>query len=160
MILLLLLLFGANGLESQGPPFRPGGGRPLRVDPRQPLSFGTLLGGVAQTVARTDPLNAAQIRIRGTGDSDLLVSFLLPPALIGPGGASVPLTFGAGSAGYSPTRDVDDQRPFDPSAPTVLGLPRNGQGMIYLGGTALPPAQATAGSYGATIVLTISHLGN
>jgi len=32
--------------------------------------------------------------------------------------------------------------------------------MIYLGGTALPPAQATAGSYAATIVLTISHLGN
>jgi hypothetical protein len=32
--------------------------------------------------------------------------------------------------------------------------------MIYLGGTATPPASVPAGSYTGTITLTISYLGN
>jgi hypothetical protein len=72
----------------------------------------------------------------------------------------VPLVFGPGTGGYSATQDIDSQVGFDPWVPTVLALPQNGRGMIYLGGTALPPAQAPAGAYSATVTLTISYVGN
>ena len=72
----------------------------------------------------------------------------------------MPLSFGPAAAGYSPTRDIDSQIAFDPQVPNVLPLPNNGRGIIYLGGTATPPAQATVGAYAATITLTISYVGN
>ena len=137
-----------------------GQGRPTRVRPQQDLAFGSLLAGVPTTVLPTDGLNAGQIRISGRGDSELLVSFFFPAGLVGPGGASVPLSFGPGTAGYSESRSIGDQVLFDPSVPTALRLPRNGQGMIYLGGTATPPHTVPAGSYTGTITLTISYLGN
>jgi hypothetical protein len=156
-----LCLLGTGALEALGPPGRaPGGGRPLEATGEQPLDFGVLLGGVPHTVRRDDPLAAARIRIDGRGQGDVLVSFLLPPALVGPGGATVPLTFGAASAGYSPTRNIADQVVFDPASPAVFGLGEGGQGALFLGGTAETPTQAAAGLYGATIVLTISYVGN
>lgn len=145
--------------EAQRPP-GVGGGRPLRVQARQALDFGVLLGGLPQVVLPSDAIHAAQIQIAGRGGSEVLVSFLLPSALRGPGGSAVALSFGAGSAGYSPTEDIDAQFAIDPSASNVLMLPRNGRGMLYLGGTATPPAQAAIGSYSATITLTLSYVGN
>lgn len=163
LVTALVALLDVGSLDAQGPPGgRPpgGGGRPLRVDGQQPLAFGELLAGIASTVAPTDPLNAARIRISGQGGADVLVSFLLPTALNGPGGATVPLMFGAGAAGYSPSEDIGAQVSFDPSLPNVFGLPQNGRGALFLGGTAMPPAQAPAGAYMATITLTISYVGN
>lgn len=135
-------------------------GRPTRVQARQDLTFGQLLAGVPTTVFPGDGLNAGQIRISGRRNTEVLVSFFFPQGLTGPGGASVPLTFGPGSAGYSPTRSIGNQIPFDPTAATPLRLPGNGQGLIYLGGTATPPHTVPAGSYTGTVTLTISYLGN
>lgn len=159
---MLALLLGAPALEAQGPPGPrpPGGGRPLRVDARQGLSFGTLLPGVPTVVPSNDALNAASVEVRGRGGSDVLLSFLLPTRLDGPGGAGVPLTFGVGSAGYAPSRDINAQIALDPQASEVLELPRNGRGMIYLGGIASPPAQIPPGTYGATITVTLSYVGS
>jgi hypothetical protein len=137
-----------------------GQGRPTRVRAQQDLAFGELLAGVPTTVLPTDGLNAGQIRIWGRRNAEILVSFFMPGGLDGPGGALVPLSFGPGSAGYSASRTIGDQIAFDPSVPAVLRLPQNGQGMIYLGGTATPPASVNAGSYDGTISLTISYLGN
>ncbi|MEJ2539877.1 MAG: DUF4402 domain-containing protein [Gemmatimonadota bacterium] len=137
-----------------------GQGRPLRVRGEQDLAFGELLAGIATTVAPTDPLGAARLQISGAKDSDVLVSFFLPVALLGPGGAALPLSFGPGSAGYSPDRSIETQLAFDPAVPSVLQLPGNGRGLIYLGGTALTPSSIPAGSYDATITVTISYVGN
>lgn len=159
---LLAMLVTAPALEAQGPPGPrpPDGGRPLRVDARQALSFGTLLPGVPTVVPSNDALNAASLEIRGQGGSDVLLSFLLPTQLDGPGGAGVPLTFGVGSAGYSPSQDINAQIALDPQASEVLALPGNGRGAIYLGGVALPPTQIPAGTYGATITVTLSYVGS
>lgn len=135
-------------------------GRPLRVDARQSLDFGTLLAGIPQVILPTDPVGAASLRISGRNRSEVLVSFLLPPALDGPGGAVVPLVFGPGSAGYSPTQNIGAQTFFDPSVPTPVRLPQNGRGTVFLGGTAHPPPTALPGAYIATITLTISYVGN
>jgi hypothetical protein len=159
---LLALLVAAPALEAQGPPGPrpPGGGRPLRVDARQALSFGALLPGVPTVVPSNDALNAANVEIRGAGGSDVLISFLLPTQLDGPAGAGVPLTFGVGSAGYSPSQDINAQIALDPQLSEVLQLPVNGRGTVYLGGVASPPTQISAGTYGATITVTLSYVGS
>ncbi|HSM05390.1 MAG TPA: hypothetical protein VK858_12295 [Longimicrobiales bacterium] len=154
---LTVLLLGAP-LEAQGGP--PTRGRPLRVDGQQELNFGQLLTGLPSAVLPNDPLNAARVQVSGEKDSDLLISFFLPAALIGPGGAGVPLIFGPADAGYSAERSVDTQVPFDPAAPSVIRLPGNGRGLLFLGGTALPAGTLPAGDYAATVTLTISYLGN
>ena len=135
-------------------------GRPLRVDGQQELYFGDLLTGLPSAVLRNDPVRAGRIQIAGEHHSDLLVSFLLPSALLGPGGADVPLVFGPTDAGWSPDRDIGLQLPFDPAAPTVIRLPTNGRGLIFLGGTALPAGTLPAGEYTSNVTLTISYLGN
>lgn len=158
LVLLALLACAPTRAQAQGRP--PGGGRPLRVQVQQGLSFGTLLPGVPQTVAPNDPLNAAMVDVRGRGGSDVLVSFLLPMQLDGPAGAGVPVSFPPGSAGYSPTGDIGAQIAFDPYASEVLALPRNGRGMVYLGGIAMPPGQIPSGAYAGTITVTLSYVGN
>jgi hypothetical protein len=155
---LLAAVVAAGSVEAQGRPG--GGGRPLRVQAQQALNFGELLGGLPQVVPSTDPVNAARIQISGRGRSEVLVSFLLPTALDGPGGGAVPLTFGPGSAGYSPDQGIAGQVAFDPETSNVFTLPQNGRGTIYLGGTALPPAQVIVGAYAATITLTVSYIGS
>ena len=132
----------------------------MRVRPQQALDFGVLIGGVPEVVLPNDALRAAQVHVTGEGLSELLVSFLLPSGLAGPGGAMVPLSFGPGAAGYSPDGNIDAQAAFDPDLSEVFALPRNGRGTIYLGGTALPPAQVPSGTYTASITLTISYVGN
>ena len=56
--------------------------------------------------------------------------------------------------------DIGAQVAFDPYASEVLTLPRNGRGMVYLGGVAMPPAQLPSGAYAGTITVTLSYLGN
>lgn len=111
-------------------------------------------------VASNDALNAASVEIRGQGGSDVLISFLLPTQLDGPGAAGVPLTFGVGAAGYSPSQDINAQIALDPQTSEVLTLSQNGRGTVYLGGLALPPPQIPAGTYGATITVTLSYVGS
>jgi hypothetical protein len=134
--------------------------RPLRVDAEQGLAFGDVIPGVPHVVSRTDPIGAARIEIRGANRSDIVLSFLLPLQLTGPGGAGLPLTFGAGAAGFSQSGNINAQVSFDPHSSVVFSLANNGKGTVYLGGTLLPPAQAPTGPYQATITLTISYVGS
>lgn len=157
-VLALGLTSGAVG--AQGPPGGGGGGRPLSARGLQDLSFGDLIPGVSTTVLPTDPVSAARIEIRGQGRSDVLVDFLLPPELSGGGGAAVPLDFPAGSGGYSRDESVEGQTSFDPNSAPVVTLPSNGRGTVFLGGTAAPPAATPAGTYSATLTLTLSYVGN
>ncbi|MDT8342050.1 MAG: hypothetical protein RQ751_11105 [Longimicrobiales bacterium] len=149
----LLLLPGA--LTAQGRPDFPG--RPLRVTGMQPLNFGSLLAGVPTTIPPTDALNAGRFEIRGPNRSEVMVEIILPGALSGPGGASVALAFGPASAGFGET---GVQVVFDPAVPQLIALPNNGRGLIFLGGTAAPPAALPSGSYSAPVILTLSNLSN
>lgn len=146
------IVFGAVSAAAQG--------RPLRARGDQALNFGELLGGIPATILPSDPLNSGQIDIRGEKNADLLVEFLLPAAMEGPAGASIPLAFGPGMGGYSVFNSIASQRPFDPSLPQVVQLDKTGRGMVYLGGTATPPHAAAVGAYTATISITISYMGN
>lgn len=136
-------------------------GQSLRVDVAQQLNFGTLLAGVPETVLPTDALRAARLDLRGSGrGGSFLAWFLLPGQLGGPGGATIPLQFGPGSGGYSPSGAIGSQSAFNPRGFNFFTLPRDGTATLFLGGTAVTPAQAAVGRYTATISLVLFYLGS
>ena len=74
------------------------------------LSFGLVLPGVPRPVARTDAGASGEFSIRGQKNSLVLLEFSLPAALTGPGGAAMPVSFGANDGGYSATGAIGSRR--------------------------------------------------
>lgn len=133
------------------------GGRPVTATGSQGITFGTVFPGVVTTVSRTDALNAGQFQIRGARGAQVQVVFTLPAAMTGPGGASMPLVFGAGDAGYAQTNAIASATAFDPRVPLVTTLSQQGRLFLYLGGQIQPPAQLAPGAYTATITVTVTY---
>lgn len=149
--LCLLLFAGATALPAQR------GRRPIRAQGVRSLAFGTLLPGVPQPVARTDPLRSGQFDLTGQRFSAVQLSFSLPSVMNGPGGATLPLSFGSNDAGFSVSQTVAAQVGFDPRAPFTATLSRNGRGSVFLGGTARPLPSQRPGSYSGTVTLTVVY---
>jgi len=133
-------------------------GHPLTVTGVRGLTYGTVLPGVARIILRTDPANSGQFDIRGPNRSQVLLSFVLPAAMIGPSGALMPLSFGAGDAGYSQSQLIGSQVGFDPSQPFTATLSNNGRGSVFVGGRANPATNQRAGGYTATLTLNVTVL--
>ena len=133
----------------------------MQVLGEQDLHFGDLLGGVAHEVSPLDPVQAGQFRIR-SGNRTVEVDFLLPSELLRNGGGHIPLQFGPGAGAYRGQGGSDPLVPFNPVDPVLLegSGPGGGWTWFYLGGTALPPAQAPLGAYSGTITITIADLGS
>jgi hypothetical protein len=148
--LCILLFGGAPSLCAQG-------GRPIRAQGVRSLDFGTLLPGVAQPIARTDPLRSGQFDVTGQKFSTVQLSFTLPAVMTGPAGAALPLSFGGNDAGFSESQSVASQVGFDPRAPFLATLSKNGRGSVFLGGTARPVAAQRPGSYSGTVTLTVVY---
>jgi hypothetical protein len=133
-------------------------GRPLTVTGVRDVTFGVVLPGVPRVVLRSDPANSGQYDIRGPKGSQVLLTFVLPVAMTEPGGALMPLTFGAGDAGYSQSQAIGSQVGFDPKQPFTATLSNNGRGSVFLGSTANPATNQRAGAYTATIILNVTVL--
>lgn len=134
-------------------------GRPLTVTGTRNLAFGTVMPGVPEPVTRSDAVRSGEFRLRGERNSLIQFNFVLPASMAGPAGATLPLSFGATDAGFSPTESITNQVGFDPRAAATGRLSNNGRGSIYLGGTANPGPAQRAGAYAATITLTVSYTG-
>lgn len=132
------------------------GQRPITVTGVQTLSLGTLLPGVPTTVARTDPVNSGQFVVNGPHGTQAQLTFTLPSVMTGPAGATLPLVFGGGDAGYSQAQNIGSQVGFDPRQPFVVTFSPQGRGSVYLGGTGRPTATQRAGTYSATITLNVA----
>lgn len=132
-------------------------GKPVTVTGIRNLTFGTVLPGVPRVVLRTDPANSGQFDIK-VPKSPVLLTFVLPLTMTGPGGALLPLTFGASDGGYSQTQTIGSQVGFDPKQSYTATVPNNGRASIFLGATATPATNQRAGAYTATIVLTVTVL--
>lgn len=135
-------------------------GQGLQVSGEQDLNFGELLSGIPTTIARTDALNSGQIVIRGARGTDIEVTLLLPDDLVGPGGATIPVSFPPGSAGFAPFFFIFIQQAFDPGVPNTFRIGFFGQSAIYLGGTATAPLQSPAGVYSNTVTAVVANLSN
>jgi len=136
-----------------------GSGPPLRVRGQQSLAFNTLIPGVPEPVARTDPARSGQLELRGRKGTPLVLQFILPAEMAGPGGATLPLKFGPDDAGFATSQRRGSQQGFDPSAPYTAFLPTNGHGFVFIGGTAQPRVSQPAGSYSATVTLIVADPG-
>jgi len=134
-------------------------GRPLVPAGIQDLTFGTLIPGIQVHVLRTDPVGSGQFSLRGQKDSQVQMQFILPATMAGPLSATLPLSFGATDGGFSATESITNQAAFDPRGPALGTLSGNGRATIFLGGTAIPAPTQAAGSYSATITLTVSYTG-
>lgn len=148
-LLVLLSLAGAS-LGAQG--------RPLTVSGVRALAFGTVLPGIPQTVLRTDAVNGGQFDITGPKLSNVQITFSLPGAMTGPGGASLPLSFGGSAAGFSASQSIGSQVGFDPQQSFAGQLSQNGRASVYIGGTAQPQAFQNAGSYTAILTMSVTIL--
>jgi hypothetical protein len=148
LVLLGFVVFGVP-LQAQG--------KPIAVTGIRGVTFGAVLPGVPRVVLRTDPANSGQIDLKGTKGA-VSLTFVLPIQMTGPGGAVMPISFGASDAGYSATQAIGSQVGFDPKQPFTAMLPTNGRGSVFLGATANPRTNQRAGAYTATITLNVTVL--
>lgn len=149
---LLLLGLATPPLEAQG------GARPIRVTATRALAFGSLFTGYAFTVSPADPIRSAAFDLSGPNRTTVELQFVLPAALVGPGGATMPLSFLGNAAGFA-TQSQGQMRLFDPTTPQSATLSSNGRGFVYLGGTITPAALQRSGSYSGTVILYVAVTG-
>ncbi len=117
------------------------------------LNFGDLTPGIAAAVTPDNAGSRGSIALVGNGRTTVVIS--LPPALIGPGGAQLPLSFGATDAAYALANDPT-LTPFDPKQPLGLTIPSSAGGAtIYLGGLAQPGTVQRPGLYAGTITVNV-----
>lgn len=123
------------------------------------LGFGNVLPGVATTVQPTDAVRSGQFNITGPVLGRVEITFALPTVLSAGVGPTVPISFGATSAGYSASGSIAGQTAFDPRTPFRVTLSLLGRGSVFLGGVLTPPSSQAAGSYTATVTITVAAVG-
>jgi hypothetical protein len=122
--------------------------------PVQGLRFGTLIPGVPAAVSSVDGAGRAAIEVSGRGQ--ITATFTLPAGLRTTGGELLPILFGA-TDGRIVNASNGNVEIFDPRAEHrfSIGGSQN-RATIYLGGTALPAANQTAGEYEGEITLRVT----
>ena len=134
--------------------------RPLVVIARRDLTFGTILPGIPSRVLTTNVGGSGLFEIKGAEHEAVRIEFLLPSSLTSDGGDELPLTFGPGDGAAVADGAGGHGVSFDPRQPLIATLGANGILFIQLGGTALPSSGQDAGSYRATIFLSVFDLGS
>jgi len=154
--LLCLLGLGAipASLSGQGP-------NAPQIKKTEDMEFGDVLAGASY---RLDPLvdGAGSFEVDGSGGAEVLLVFILPLELVGPGGSTVPISFGDADGILSPEKkEPESGGRFDPRIPiTYISPNNNGKAYVWLGGTVSPGFSVRAGEYEGTIVIEASYTGN
>lgn len=121
----------------------------------QNLNFGNVIPGVPTTILKSNAASSGQFRITGGGFfRSVTVRLTLPVVMNGPAGATMPISFTSTDAGISWQGTIGSQTTFDPNAPFTYTL-WLGSGTVFLGGRVSPAPAQPAGSYTATITLTV-----
>jgi Domain of unknown function (DUF4402) len=131
----------------------------LSVSGVRNLAFGDVIPGVPNTVQPTDLIRSGQFDIVGPSLAQVEITFALPTTLSGGGGATMPISFGATSAGYSSSGAIGSQAPFDPRAPFRTNLSLLGRGSTFIGGALGPAGTQTAGSYSGSVAMAVALVG-
>jgi hypothetical protein len=135
---------------------------PLVVQAQRDLQFGEVFRGRPSSVTPRDR-RAALFKVEFEVGADLLLTFLLPPALLGPGGQALPLRFGPGDGLL--TRQAGAKSGgtvamiFDPTRPIVAVVGADERVFLALGGTAAPTVTQALAAYRGTIILVVATLG-
>lgn len=123
------------------------------------LAFGNVLPGVTTSVQPSDAVRSGQFNITGPSLGRIEITFTLPTALTRAGGTTMPISFGSTSAGYSASGSIVGQTAFNPHSPFRANLSVLGRGSVFLGGALTPAGSQAAGSYTATMTITVALVG-
>jgi len=134
--------------------------RPLVVVARRDLRFGTVIRGVSTTVLPSDVRGAGLFEINGSKHESVRIEFLLPENLGSDDGDALPIFFGPGDGAAATDMGRFHGVPFDPRQPLIATLGANGKLYVRLGGTVVPGHGQTAGTYRATVFLSVFDLGS
>jgi hypothetical protein len=123
------------------------------------LAFGTILTGSTSSVSTTSG-KAAEWKAHESLSLSTSVSFSLPTALTrAGGGGSMPVTFCSTCAVYRiNTNNPVGGTTFNPASGTSLLLSVASDIYIWLGASVSPPLNQAAGSYSASVVVTVTNL--
>lgn len=136
-------------------PVRVDGQDAAHVAPVQDLAFGQLFPGIATRVGTGDVSRRGEVQLEGRGQYH--IQFLLPEAMTSAGGTSLPLRFGAGDAALV-RGSAGTPRTFDPTVGTTVSFSGGVlDAQVFLGGTADPDPDQTAGVYSATITILLAR---
>lgn len=132
---------------------------PLTVTGQQDLDFGDVFPGVASTVAVADA-SAGRWLTTGSSGAEIQLAFTLPANLVS-GANTLPIVFGANSAGYNIANIAGAATTFDPAsgATSNLGV-APAELYVWIGGTVTPAVTQPQGLYTGTINLTVNYTGN
>ncbi len=128
---------------------------PLTVTGTQVLDFGDVIPGVPSTLL-PDDANAGSFTVAGYSTLEVTLDFGTLPANLASGPNNLPISFGAGSAGYG-AAGVDST--FDPGSVATTNLVSGGL-LVFIGGTVSPTPTQAAGAYSGTVSLTVAYTGS
>ncbi len=126
------------------------------------LAFGNVLPGVPKNISKQATGNAAEFYVTGIEGDEITLDFDLPRYL-STSGATMPVFF------FETDCAVDSTDPPDQSAPSYddlnpyqsIAYRIGSDGLtVWLGGRVVPGLVQKAGSYTATIRLTVAYTGN
>ncbi|MEP7227587.1 MAG: DUF4402 domain-containing protein [Gemmatimonadales bacterium] len=120
------------------------------------LAFGTILSGTTTAVSKTSA-SSAQWRFTGTFPLGGTAFLTLPTTLTGPGPA-IPITFSTTDGQYNTVNNPVGGTSFNPHNSQSVPALFNGTVYVWLGASMSPPANQTPGTYGGTVVLTVTGM--
>jgi len=118
------------------------------------LSFGSVTRGIPATVSPSDVVNSGQWNLGVPLLSTPRLTFTLPTNLIGPGGATLPITFGNSDA-WRRVGGLGAGTFFNPNSPVSFFVLLGGSVTVRLGGRVSPSVSQVAGYYQGTVILTV-----
>jgi hypothetical protein len=120
------------------------------------LAFGFLTLGVQTTVLPGDPVKSGQWTITGPVGQRIQIRLTVPNQLLGPSGATLPVSIRNGDAFVRGTWTGAVSNSFNPSANVNFQFTGGTQAIVRLGGKVTPAANQQPGPYSNTAVCTIT----
>jgi hypothetical protein len=131
---------------------------PISVANEQDLEFGDVIPGYSTTVL-PGALASGRFQVSGAGVLEVALDFDLPTELEHTTSTStLPVAFGAGSAGFGATSAAASTT-FDPAVSQEANLSA-GALFVFIGGTVTPAVAQEAGTYTGTITLDVAYTGS
>jgi len=119
------------------------------------LSFGSVTRGIPASISPSDVVNSGQWNIGVAALRTIRLTFTLPTNLTGPGGATLPITFGNSDAWRKETLALGAGTFFNPNNPVTFLVLLGPTVTVRLGGLVSPSVSQVAGSYQGTVILTV-----
>jgi spore coat protein U-like protein len=133
-------------------------GTSLQVNGLANLAFGTVIPGLAKSIAFS-AATSGRMRVSGDNGADVLFTFTLPTVLSNGGGATMPID--SWDIRISRNSNVSLAVPFvvTSGVPTLWTLHASGNAWMFIGGRVLPAGTQAAGNYAGTILLGAAYPG-